>query len=67
MEDTNQIGINLRSLLDGELGSLEVETLFSYEGRNKFIDKIEARLIQNDWISLSNGTTFTKSFTPTKK
>lgn len=34
--------------------------------RNDFISKLEERIIINDWISLSNGTTFTKTFVPTK-
>lgn len=59
-EDT--LGITLRSLLDGELGFNT-----SYSTRNSFIDMIEARIKQCDWISLSDGTTYTKTFTPTKK
>lgn len=62
------LGINLRSLLDGELALAMKNTDFNnYKERNDFITKIEDRLMENDWISLSDGTTFDKSFTPTKK
>lgn len=57
----NQIGINFRSLLDGELAMFKGD-LNNYQERNDFITMIETRLIQNDWISLSAGTTFERSF-----
>ncbi len=67
-EDSDgKIGINLRSLLDGELAMTIGKVNFSnYNERNQFIDKLENRLMENDWISMSNGTTFEKTFTPTK-
>lgn len=66
--EDNKIGINLRSLLDGELAMAIRDTDFNdYEQRNKFISKIEERLKENDWISMSNGTTFEKTFTPSQK
>ena len=57
----NQIGINFRSLLDGELAQFK-GNLNNYQERNDFITKLETRLIQNDWITLSAGTTFDRSF-----
>lgn len=57
----NQIGINFRSLLDGELAQFKGD-LNNYQERNDFITKLETRLIQNDWITLSAGTTFDRSF-----
>jgi hypothetical protein len=67
-ETDNKIGINLRSLLDGELAiAIDSVDFSNYKERNKFIDKLENRLMENDWISMSNGTTFEKTFTPTKK
>lgn len=65
-EEDDKIGINLRSLLDGEL-NMAIDNgidFTDYKQRNEFISKIEDRLQENDWISLSNGTTFDKSFNP---
>lgn len=59
----DKLGINLRSLLDGELASY----ITNYEDRNNFITKIEKRLMESDWISMSNGMTFTPTFEPKKK
>lgn len=65
LREENETGINLRSLLDGELALADKKIDFSnYNDRNNFIDKIEDRLMGNDWISMSNGTTFEKTFTP---
>lgn len=65
-ESDGKIGINLRSLLDGELAMAVGNVDFSnYNERNQFIDKLENRLMENHWISMSNGTTFEKTFTPT--
>lgn len=63
MSQTTQdkIGINFRSLLDGEL-ALFTGNLNDYNERNAFITRLETRLIQNDWITLSAGTTFERSF-----
>ena len=58
---TDQIGINFRSLLDGELAMFKGD-LNNHIERNNFITMLETRLIQNDWISLSAGTTFERSF-----
>lgn len=59
------IGISLRSLLDGELAiAAKAIDLSNYKERNKLIDEIERRLNENDWITMSNGTTFEKTFTP---
>ena len=67
LENDNKIGINLRALLDGELAmAIREIDLNNYNERNDFISKIEERLKQNDWISLSNGTTFEKTFTPSR-
>jgi len=55
-----KFGINLRSLLDGELCS-NVD-LKNYTARNEFISMLEKAIAECDWVSLSNGTTFTKSF-----
>ena len=67
-ESDDKIGINLRSLLDGELAMATRDVDFSnYKERNQFIDKLENRLMENDWISMSNGTKFEKTFTPTGK
>jgi len=57
-QSDNQIGINFRSLLDGELSQF----IPDYNQRNEFITRLETRLIQNDWITLSAGTTFDRSF-----
>lgn len=62
----DKIGINLRSLLDGEL-ALFSGNMNVYTERNAFIDEIERRLMENDWISMSNGTTFEKTFVPSGK
>ena len=59
-----EIGIVLRSLLDGELAMASPEILTNYNIRNELIDKLEARLSEIDWVSLSDGTTFAKSFVP---
>lgn len=61
MHMSDKIGINLRSLLDGELAMFK-GNLNNYQERNDFITMIETRLIQNDWITLSAGTTFERSF-----
>jgi len=67
-ENDDKMGINLRALLDGELAmAIRNIDLSNYKERNSFIDKIESRLMESDWISLSDGTTFQLSFTPTKK
>lgn len=64
----DKIGINLRSLLDGELAmAIHEIDLANYKERNQLIDKIESRLMENDWITMSNGTTFEKTFTPSPK
>lgn len=66
--DLNKIGITFRKLLDGELAMASKKVDFNnYNERNKFIDNIEKRLMENDWISMSNGTTFEKTFTPNYK
>lgn len=62
-KEDDKIGINFRSLMDGELA----EYIKYYDERNKFISKLEKRIEENDWLSMSNGITFTKTFTPTKK
>ena len=68
MPEDDRMGINLRSLLDGELAmAARSADLSNYNERNDFISKIEDRLMDSDWISMSNGTTFKKSFTPSQK
>jgi len=65
MGEDDKMGISLRSLLDGELAmAVRSIDLSNYNERNDFISKIEERLMSSDWISMSNGTTFKKSFTP---
>jgi hypothetical protein len=67
-ETDSKIGINLRALLDAEISmALRDVDLSSYRERNLFIDRIEARISDYDWISMSDGTTFEKTFTPSKK
>ncbi len=67
-EEAGKLGITFRSLLDGEIAmALRKVDLSNYYERNKLIDEIEKRLMQSDWISMSNGTTFEKTFVPTKK
>ena len=67
-ENENGFGTNLRSLLDGEIAiAMKNMDLNNYNERNNLIDKIEARLMSGDWISMSNGLTFTKSFDPKQK
>jgi hypothetical protein len=58
--NTDKIGINFRSLLDGELAMFTGD-FSNYNERNEFITEIEKRLINNDWISLYNGITFEQS------
>jgi hypothetical protein len=69
-ETDDKIGINLRSLLDAEISialrNKDID-LSNYKERNSFIDMIEDRISDCDWISMSNGTTFEKTFTPSKK
>ena len=63
--EQNKLGINLRSLLDAEINIwLRCMDLSKYEQRNNFIDYIEERIMECDWISMSNGTTYEKTFTP---
>lgn len=59
-----ETGIRLRSLLDGLLNNSKID-FTDYKERNKLIDKIESEIDPNDWIELSDGTTYKKSFTPT--
>jgi len=68
ISEDDRMGISLRSLLDGELAmAARSADLSNYNERNDFISKIEDRLMDTDWISMSNGTTFNKSFTPSQK
>ncbi len=65
----DKIGTNLRSLLNAEI-SIALKNnvdLSNYGERNSFIDMIEDTISGYDWISMSNGTTFEKTFTPSKK
>lgn len=64
--EQNKMGMNLRTLLDTSISiGLRTMDLSNYEERNKFIDLIEKRIIEDaDWISMSNGTTYEKTFTP---
>lgn len=64
-ENEEDNGLNLRALLDAELSS-KID-FSNYKERNKLIDKIEERIRLSDWVTLSNGETFKKSFTPTQK
>lgn len=59
-----EIGIRLRGVLDGLLNNSKID-FTDYKERNKLIDKIESEIDPNDWIELSDGTTYKKVFTPT--
>jgi hypothetical protein len=59
-----ETGIRLRGLLDGLLNNSKID-FTDYKERNKLIDKIESEIDPNDWIELSDGTTYKKVFTPT--
>jgi hypothetical protein len=59
-----ETGIRLRSLLDGLLNNSKID-FTDYKERNKLIDQIESEIDPNDWIELSDGTTYKKVFTPT--
>ena len=65
-EKKTGFGINLRSLLDGLLATNNLN-LKNYSDRNTLIDIIDNRLSENDWITFTNGTTFEKTFVPSKK
>jgi len=58
-----ELGIRLRSLLDGKLNTNT--DLTDYKIRNELITEIEAEIDQCEWMELSDGTTYQKSFTPT--
>jgi hypothetical protein len=65
MQQNTKIGINLRALLCSEISlALRNLNLENYEKRNEFITKLEERIKDTDFISLSNGTTFIKTFEP---
>lgn len=67
-ENEDKMGTNLRSLLDGEIAiAMRDKDLRNYEQRNALISQIESRLMDGDWISMSNGVTFSKTFTPKQK
>lgn len=59
-----EIGIRLRGVLDGLLNNSKID-FTDYKERNKLIDQIESEIDPNDWIELSDGTTYKKVFTPT--
>lgn len=59
-----EIGIRLRGVLDGLLNNSKID-FTDYKERNKLIDKIESEIDPNDWIELSDGTTYKKVFAPT--
>jgi hypothetical protein len=54
-----EMGLNLRMYLDGKL--CEVIYPSSQRARDEFIKKMENWIQDYDWISLSNGTTYTKT------
>jgi hypothetical protein len=63
-----KLGMNLRALLESEIAlKLKDADISSYDVRSKFVDYIESRLMECDWVSMSNGTTFEKTFVPTRK
>ena len=65
MQENTKIGVNFRSLLCSEISlALRNLNLENYEERNDFISKLEERIKDTDWLSLSNGTTFIKTFKP---
>jgi hypothetical protein len=54
-------GINFRSLIDGTIAaSMDKLNLSNYQDRNLLIDYLESRLVDADWISIYNGTSFEK-------
>lgn len=66
--EQNKMGMNLRTLLDTSISiGLRTMDLSNYEERNKLINFIEERIMECDWISMSNGTTYEKTFTPKSK
>jgi hypothetical protein len=58
-----EIGIRLRSLLDGLLNSAMDFT--DHKLRNQLIDKIEEEIDNCEWMELSDGTAYNKVFVPT--
>jgi hypothetical protein len=66
MNTETQWGINLRALLESEIAlKLKDADLSSYKLRNEFVDYIESRIMECDWVSMSDGTTYKKTFSPT--
>ncbi len=65
MQENTKIGINFRNLLCSEISlALRSLNLENYEERNNFITKLEERIKDTNFISLSNGSTFIKTFEP---
>jgi hypothetical protein len=53
-------------LLESEIAiKLKDADLSSYKLRNEFVDYIESRIMECDWVSMSDGTTYKKTFSPT--
>ena len=60
-----ETGTNLMSLLDGLIAiAVRDKDLSEYKHRIALIHEIEDRLRPFDWISLSDGATFSKTFKP---
>lgn len=55
-----KIGINFRSLLDGELAPF----IDVYSSRSLLITLVDQRLRECNWIEFNNGVTFEKTFVP---
>jgi len=58
----NACGLNLRAVIEGEL----MNAGFVYSVASKLANKIEKRIEDgpSDWLTLSNGTTFDKTWVP---
>lgn len=64
IEPGNPVGLALRGVIEGEL----LISGLSYEHVNVLVTAIEKRIQDGpaDWLTLSDGTTFSKSWVPTR-
>jgi hypothetical protein len=60
--DQNTTTLNIRSLLDGEMSNL----IPMQDDRNALISGIMKVMRESDYVSLADGTTFQKTFEPSK-
>jgi hypothetical protein len=61
-----RIGLNLLGVLDGALGRVVQKgiDLNVYQNRVRLILALEERILELDWVSLSDGTMLEKTFVP---